>query len=122
MWRDDEVEDIFSQELEAVAEEDEEDLLNDDEMDAYAAMYDVVDPPPKAMLEAEVAVLSRGPEWVRGTARSRMKILKWSIPHCLRRRKQWHLQPQRHQQDYSVRLLHQCFAALWKEFFAVLAS
>jgi serine/threonine protein kinase len=51
---DDEVEDIFSQELEAVAEEDEEDLLNDDEMDAYAAMYDVVDPPPIATLEAGV--------------------------------------------------------------------
>jgi serine/threonine protein kinase len=42
--QDDEVEDIFSQELQAVQEEDEEDLLGDEDIDAYAAMYEVISP------------------------------------------------------------------------------
>ena len=43
--QDEEVEDIFSQELQAVEEDDEEALLNDEEIDAYAAMYEAVNPP-----------------------------------------------------------------------------
>lgn len=52
---DDEVEDIFSQELQTVEEEDEQDVLDDDDIDAYAAMYEVVNQPPIPALQTEVA-------------------------------------------------------------------
>lgn len=59
--QDDEVEDIFSQELQAVQEEDEEDLLGDDDIDAYAAMYEVVNPPFLPAQNAETARPTKRP-------------------------------------------------------------
>jgi serine/threonine protein kinase len=53
--QDDEVEAIFSQELQAVQEEDEEELLGDDDIDAYAAMYEVISPPYRPVFNTEVA-------------------------------------------------------------------
>lgn len=51
----DEVEDIFSQELQAVQEEDEEELLGDDDIDAYAAMYEAIDPQNAQGVNVEIA-------------------------------------------------------------------
>ena len=59
--QDEEVEDIFSQELQAVQEEDEEELLGDEDIDAYAAMYEVISPPQAARLATEIARPSKRP-------------------------------------------------------------